>query len=243
MPRPLWKGRPKAFPLHYDAWQFYPDHHAVELELDTIEEQGIASVTEALGKTPMRKPAYGHLYRKMKAQANDAICMFAFLDMLLQMQRGIYMRPSYIKDLLNQRWPQYVWSNSLIGRLAAGLARHVGAMYPECGERETPLARGRDGKGNYLVIDPKGGNEGLFWLVKARDIFLRESEALMNREAVNSVEVIEHSLWEFPKAQLVYAEYCSFRIRNEDNYRASWRPDTSFGPSNVPRPIKSPFGN
>ena len=233
--------REKAFPLHYDAWGYSPDHHAARLEL----EEGVPdAVLEALPPHPLREPKHKHLYRKIKAGFNDPICHYALIDLLLQMQRGIYIRPGYLKDLLNNRWPQYVWSNQLLGRMLGGLSRHIAKVYTEVSERETPIARGRDGKGNYWVIDPKGGNEGLFWLIRAREVYLKLAEDIMAREAVMRVEVLEESVHDYQKPEEFYAEVLSFRIREDPYYRAIWRPDGDFGrTSPTPKSIKSPYGD
>lgn len=233
--------REKAFPLHYDAWGYYPDHHAARVELDT----GLPdAVVAALPAHPLREAKHKHLYRKIKAAFNDPICSYALIDILLQMQRGIYIRPGYIKDLLNNRWPQYVWSNQLLGRMLGGLCTHVQKVYSEVDEREAPIARGRDSKGNYWVIDPKGGNEGLLWLVRAREVFLTLSEDIMAREAVMRVEALEESTHDYQKPEEFYEDVLSFRIRQEPYYQASWRPDSEFGRTSLAsRPIKSPYGD
>lgn len=234
----------KAFPLHYDAWQYYPDHAAADAELRSIIENGPDAVRDMVGLDVLREPKYKHLYRKIKAGFNDPICHYALFDLLIQMQRGIYIRPGYLKDLLNNRWPQYVWSNQLIGRMLGGLSRLHGKIYSEVSDRETPFARGRDGKGNYWVVDPKGGNEGLLWLLLARRIFLQLAENVMDREAVMRVEVLEASTYEYQRPEAFYQDHLVFRIRNEDNYRASWRPDEDFGrTTSAPKPVRSPYGD
>jgi len=241
-----WEARkqPKMYPLHYDAWQYYPDHAAVQEAVDNAFEGEVQEIVQGLGRDPLRPPKYKRPYRKIKAQFNDPICTFALTDLLIQMQRGIYVRPGYLRDLLNNRWPQYVWSNSLVGRMLAGMVRVCQSMYPEVGEKETPLARGRDSKGNYWVIDPKGGNEGLLWLVRARRIFADLCGELMDREAVMRVEALEGSLTEYERPEALYREVLSFRLRGPGNYEASWRPDITFGRVTQARePVRSPYGD
>jgi hypothetical protein len=117
-------------------------------------------------------------------------------------------------------------------------------MYPEADRLEVPFSRGRDAKGHYYCVDPKGGNEGLFWLIKVRKVFLLLAEALMDREAVNRVEIIENSLYGFETPEQLFGKFADFRIRDEDGYVAQQRPDAHFGPtSSAPKPIKSPFGD
>ena len=235
--------REKAFPLHYDAWQYYPDHSVALEELASLQEDGPEAVWAQMGDKPLKAPKYKHLYRKIKAGFNDPICHYALLDILVQMQRGLYLRPGYIKDVLNNRWPQYVWSNQLIGRMLGGLSRLCARVYMECEKNSVPFTRGRDGKGNYWVVDPKGGNEGLLWLVKARDIFLGLGEAVMDREAVMRVEVLEASTYEYQRPEEFYADYLWFRIRDADDYLASQRPGTPFGRNSQTRqPAVSPYG-
>ena len=233
---------PKRFPLHYDGWQFYPDYGAAQEALDATWTAGIAEVVEELGDKPFRLPKYKSLYRKIRARHDDPIVYYAILNMLVQCQRGLYIRSSYLQTLLNQQYPQYVFSVSMIGRVLGGLSSHVAQMYPEVDEAEVPFARGRDTRGFYWVVDPVGSEEGLLWLIRARDLFMYECEALMKREAAMSVESLENSLYVVNKPEDVFDLICSFRIRSPENYRASWRPDSLLGPSaSARKPAQSPY--
>lgn len=229
------KSTEKMFPDHLDNHQYIPDMAVAVHEVKDAIEKGIQEAVEALGERPFPVPHVNTLYRKHKAQFNDPICTYALLEMLIYSQRQIYLRPHYLIPQLQLNYPQYHWTNQIVGRMLAGLQEVCYmAYYPSVEPKETPFSRGRDAKGNYYIIDPKNGNEGLFWLVIARQKVLRRVIDLMRSEASGHME---NSLW---SSEMIggnqpadcYADIIGeFRIRSIDNHQAQWEPGRRYSAS------------
>lgn len=187
---PIYK---KAYGLHADAHAFYPDPGAVPRVLE--QAMTISSVAANM-PTKFRNLPVKHPYRKHPSQYNDPLCVYAIIDLMVRAQRGIYLRASYLIPELTREWPLYFWRAISIGRTMSGIqyACQVAYAGETAGDRPkyvTPIERGRDAKGPYYVIDPAGGNEGLLWLLKSRDVLVEWIENMMLREAAGD---LDHSL-------------------------------------------------
>jgi hypothetical protein len=101
------------------------------------------------------------------------------------MQRGLYIRPHYLLPELQRDYPQYWWNNRALGRILSGISAANGEDYlmgHESQARNRPIGKGRDAKGVYYCIDPKGGNEGILWLLRAREKTMKLALGVMEAE-------------------------------------------------------------
>src|SRR5574343_531971 len=149
--------REKMYKQHADSYQYYGDVAGRERLLDSIKEMKIEAVDEAftpVGASWKVKTRTVRPYRLLKAQFNDPVCVFGVLELLLESQEGIYIRPEYLDVLLSRQYPLYYWPVSTIGRILSGLwqacATEYNSDYPApFAENELPFAKGRDAKGKY----------------------------------------------------------------------------------------------
>jgi len=224
----------KAFPLHKDVWAYYPDGHAAKEAYKDAKEKQLEEVMDALGDSnpfPQTQPLVP--FRKHKAQYNDPICVLGLLDALLLSQRGIYIRPGYLLDTLNRKFPHYYWSTQIVGRMLAGL-NEVSKNIHDGEIREVPFARGRDSKGNYYVMDPKGGNECLLWFIKVRQVTVDRVQNLMRAEAGGNFEVgLWASAYGDNQPAACYMDWfeTTTLVRSGANYMAQWDTSKPLAPS------------
>jgi hypothetical protein len=208
----VFAGKAKTFPYHVDGLAYYPDMEAVTRELTDIESKDTDSGKMALsvhGSLKERADPYS-LYHKVPASFNDPISVYFVLDVIVNSQRGIYLRPAYVTAFLREHIGQFYWSTGVVGRIMAGLSTVCADVYlneqpegeylvTERGPRKdgaavafdeedlyhhVPFANGRDSHGRYYVLDPQGGNEGLLWLLQARKLFLQEARQSMRDDGV-----------------------------------------------------------
>lgn len=187
-PSPIHK---KAYPLHHDLGQYFADVEAIKAEVE--KGQDMESVLAGMDSAFYPKPAMKRYYRRHKFQFNDPIGLLYVVDMLIWQQRGTYIRPHYISSVLAPQQPLYFWENRALGRALSGLATACWEEYRQEGgaaldEREVPFSRGRDAKGAYYAMDPKGGNEGLFWLMNVRKVLLGLAGKVMHAEQSGNFE-------------------------------------------------------
>ena len=182
-PNPIHK---KAFPLHVDSGQYYPDEAAVKALID--EQSELESVLEGMDSSFMPPPRLKRYYRRHNAQMNDPIALFYVVEMIIRQQRGTYIRPYYLAPTLSREQPLYYWGVRAIGRMLSGLSSACKEEYREINtssmleDRALPFAKGRDAKGVYYVTDPLGGTEGVLWLMNVRKVLMKMIDTLMEAE-------------------------------------------------------------
>jgi len=172
---------PKTFPLHYDTRMFSPDPHGLAQAIEELK--AIPTVLDIIGERPWQEWPVRRLYRKHKAAFNDPICLLAVLETMLNAQRGTYIRPEYLLVPLGAEWMLYHWDNRVLGRMLSGIFIACKEDYGNNFDDTTsPIGKGRDSRGTYYVVDPKGGNEGIAWLLQARKKAISLGHALMAAE-------------------------------------------------------------
>ena len=182
-PNPI---KAKAYPLHQDVGQYYSDPAAIREQIDIAQD--IDSVKERFDGAFFPRPDLKRYYRRHKFQMNDPIGLYFVVDMLCQQQRGTYIRPQYLSTALTPQQPLYYWDNRALGRALSGLWSACLEEYRQpngaaLDPKWLPLARGRDARGVYYCLDPKGGNEGVLWLLRCRKVLMRHAKTVMNAEA------------------------------------------------------------
>lgn len=224
----------KMYPLHQDTHGWYPDRGKMLQTLKDVQEQDLAEVEAAfpnhrfIGELKVPRP-----YRRHKALWHDPVVLYAVVQALIDTQRGIYIRPGYLINFLNENWPLYYWSAAAIGRIISGLNSACESEYNPMGHKEKmtrlPLSKGRDSKGNYYVIDPVGGNEGLLWLSKVRNILVDKIHEVMGLEAQG---IFDDSPLMNTSPNQHYPEILEgSSVRSPANYESQMRPGETFGVS------------
>ena len=235
-----------AFPLHQDNFQYSPDVRVQPGVLRNLKDEGRYPEDEMEGYN-VAPPQDNGLYRKKQATFNDPIAIFYVLSAILKTPRGHYIRPRYLIPYLRDNHRQYYWSEVSIGRIVAGIHGTCKEMYEEHIEMDTgtdekfiPFASGRDSKGRYYVVDPKGGTEGILWLTAFMSNAHKRSRLLMAAEAAGDFEaegILGHSVvgWDY------MLEFAPSPIRSVEGYHAQTHPDKAFsyvaydsGPMNEP---------
>jgi hypothetical protein len=206
---PVFPVQTKSFPLHKDPYAFVYDT-AVPAEL--IDEVTEKNLPDAMGTISLPHFQHGNRhkqwYHKTQAAFNDPLSAYFVLDAMVNSERGTYLRPLYLCQFLQTAVVQFYWTPTLIGRIMSGLEGACYSAYvedspgefipdthangdklPESEVRaEIPFAKGRDSKGKYYVIDPRGGNEGVLWLMAARAAFYEKSQMSINGEKFGDFE-------------------------------------------------------
>lgn len=222
-----------SFPLHEDNFQYSPDVRVQPGVLASLKEEGRYPEEEMAPY--LVAVAHGNsLYRKKQATFNDPIAIFYVLDAILKTPRGHYIRPRYLIPYLRDNHRQYYWSEVSIGRIVAGIHGTCREVYEEHIEMDTgtdekflPFASGRDSKGRYYVVDPKGGSEGILWLTAFRSNAHKQSRLLMTAEASGDFEaegILGHSVvgWDY------MLEFAPTAIRSVSAYHAQTHPNDRF---------------
>lgn len=222
-------GRPKQFVLHADAHQYYPDIGALKQTILQAQEADMDVLNKAFGASWYPEPRVKRLYRKNKAKFNDPICVYAVIELLLQSQPGVYLRPEYFLDILAREYPLYHWTSDTVGRLLSGLHTACGTEYFDAPVHQLPFDKGRDARGKYYVIDPMGGNEGRLWLLRCRNIVLEKAVLLMNRQLGGDFTEDDPGLTQ--PGNLYQEWFADTRIRNHELYLAQMRPNEVRAPS------------
>ena len=217
----VFQKRAKMFNQHTDGHQFYTDIVGREDQLKAVQELDIEAINEAFGTSFWPKTKPERPYRLLKAQFNDPVCVYALLDLLVRSRKGIYIRGEYLEDMLTREYPQYVWQGSTIGRMMAGLKAVCAQEYYTIPEEELPFAKGRDARGKYYVIDPRGGDEGWLFLLKCRKIAAIRVQEMMQAQRQGDVECWNSG---FTQPSVLYGEWFDgTRIRDDETYRAQQR--------------------
>lgn len=195
----------KNFPLHTDGYAYVPDRSAPQECVDEIFDKGTEISADLKEDWPdlLHPPVHKTWFHRVMASFNDPLAVYFVLDALTHSMRGIYLRPLYVCHYLQQAAPQFYWDPSLVGRIMSGLETTCWRAYVEYqapGEYipaehgdgtaltedemriEIPFAKGRDSKGKYYVLDPRGGDEGLLWLLQARERFYELSKTMLDGE-------------------------------------------------------------
>jgi len=214
--------RPRVFPLHRDLHQYYPDFGMLDEIVEMTKAKQIEAVDAAMGKNWIIQPAR-RLYRRHKAQWNDAIVVFGILDAFVRAQRGIFIRAPYLLLQMQHDYPGYHWQPSVIGRVLSAVIRVCQASYSEFSERQAPLAAARDERSKYYVVDPTGGEEGCLWLLRCLKVLALRIDDIMTRESAGD---FTGTIAEGPQPFPVYSQWFgNLRIRDADGYRAQMRLD------------------
>ena len=193
----------RVFPHHRDARQYVPEPFIVEQTVTEMKDKGLPNDLDILTRHGdlQRRADPQWLFHRPPNSFNDPISVYFVLDALCESRRGTYIRPWYIVDQLNKQVPQIYWTPGVVGRIMAGFYHLCEEMYinddidneyllpkeefdtgeerQEAQRRVLPFAQARDALGRFYVIDPEGGNEGLVWLLMARQIWLDLAEQAM----------------------------------------------------------------
>lgn len=184
----LERDKRKIFPHHHDGGGYNADEYVVEELIATETEKGGESTQYALKSHGVlsRRGNPRQMYHRSKNSFNDPLSVYFVLDAICESKRGIYLRPAYLVHYLNDNVPQIWWNNAVVGRIMAGFFHlctenywnddidneYLKAHDTEQAQILQPFAMGRDSKGRFYVLDPEGGNEGLLWMLQARQTWL-----------------------------------------------------------------------
>lgn len=228
------KPQRAVYPLHTDNFQYMPDVRVQPGVLGSLKSEG-RYPEEDMVTFKVAMDHKGPLYRKQHSSYNDPICIFYVADALLKVPRGHYVRPRYMIPYLRESFPQYYWSENSVGRIVAGIHGACKEMYDEhlvdpqtneYDDKRTPFASGRDSKGRYYVIDPKGGTEGVLWLTALRSNAFKWSRLLMTAEANGDFEN-EYTGTQNTGREFVM-EFAPDPIRGGLAYQSQLHPDRKF---------------
>jgi hypothetical protein len=231
-----------AYPLHQDNYIFQPDAKVLSGVIDQLKEEG--RWPEELEQYRFSFKDHRGFFHKTQASFNDPMSIFYVLDMVVKSQRGHYIRPGYLTPALRDLVPAFYWNANVVGRILAGIQvaceweygsdHAIQSHENENGERAeaydktwVPFAKGRDAKGAYYVIDPRGGNEGLLWLAALRSRFYQLSEMLMRNEQAGEFDP-EGIIGKGMVAHDFISEHAPGAIRSKAGYLAQVHPGRRF---------------
>jgi hypothetical protein len=198
----LQRDRRKIFPFHRDQQGYTGDASIVRDTIVDLSENGGEQSQEALKKhgSLNRRGDRSAMFHRTKNSFNDPLSVYFVLDAIVESARGVYLRPSYLVHYLNDHVPQIWWNNGVVGRIMAGFSHLCMQLYfdddfsneylleehRDEAAKKAPFAQGRDAQGRFYVVDPEGGDEGLLWLLQARQIWLDLAIVSMQDDAAGT---------------------------------------------------------
>ena len=232
----LFKPQRARYPIHEDNFVFSPDVKVQPGVITRLKEEE-RFPEEQMAGYQLAVAHQNTLYRKKPATFNDPIAIFYVLDAILRTPRGHYVRPRQLIPYLREQHKQYYWSETSVGRIVAGIHGACKEVYDgdwtvdanreEFDDSLVPFASGRDSKGRYYVIDPKGGTEGILWLTALRSNAYKKARLLMTAESSGDFEaegILGHSVigWDY------ILEWAPDPIRSATAYQAQLHPHRKF---------------
>lgn len=236
----------RVFPHHRDGYSYTGDPFVVEATIQDVKVKGTEAGADALRDFgPLNERAVReNLFHRTPNSFNDPMAVYFVLDAICESRRGIYLRPIYLVHFLTEQVPQFYWSVGVVGRIMAGFYHQCEEMYinddinddyihvdedvedkHDAALRLLPFSQGRDSRGRFYVLDPEGGDEGLLWMLQARQKFLKEAMKAQEDDGVGKYKE-NWGKWSAPTDY--FAEFMEHRTRPAGAYRNQLQGGASF---------------